>query len=608
MMPMLIGHSQGGMLAIRVLYELAGDVRRGDCRSWIPRTGERAAAHDDRRSADRRDRGRSSGLTVPYAAALATGKLPRVLLGQWSMLPRLREIPDTRRRIHRLLDRGRSDRRQPARRRAVPRDGHRARAQRHAAGDATATSALPRTRASRRRSGHARVDRRVRTRRARAARRRRASTRRTSCTPPTSGTASRSTGASRRSARCAPRDAAQADERPAQPVPGGDAALARAASVQRRARRRRCGSRSTPRRLEAAIGAQLAARRTHRPRRSTPRARATNSAADPPCIPLEVVDGGRRCHAALRREIERQLNLPFPADGAIEPFRFFALADAGDAFRLGLAYDHFIAGGDSIVVLLQRHRRALRRAPAGAPAARSAIRRRSAPARARNALRVRARPRRAAGADRELPSRRRGRAIRRRGDGHNGVRVRRASTPAESATLASRARRRGASRSTTCCSRSCSGAGRAGRRARGARASGARDRASRRSSTCAARIGLDTRDAFGQFLSSFRVSHPVPAGIALGALARDVHRETQRIKTRKLLPADAARDARQRHRVAVSARRVAAGASTPRTTRCGPGSRRSTSTRCGRRAKAQRAAGLSARRVDRARCRRSSSR
>ena len=30
-----------------------------------------------------------------YAAALATGKLPRVLLLQWSMLPRLRAIPDS---------------------------------------------------------------------------------------------------------------------------------------------------------------------------------------------------------------------------------------------------------------------------------------------------------------------------------------------------------------------------------------------------------------------------------------------------------------------------------------------------------------------------------
>jgi hypothetical protein len=35
------------------------------------------------------------GLTVPYAAAIATGKLPRFVLGQWTMLDKLRSVPDT---------------------------------------------------------------------------------------------------------------------------------------------------------------------------------------------------------------------------------------------------------------------------------------------------------------------------------------------------------------------------------------------------------------------------------------------------------------------------------------------------------------------------------
>ena len=35
------------------------------------------------------------GLQVPFAAALATGSLMRVLLGQWGMLPRLRSVPDS---------------------------------------------------------------------------------------------------------------------------------------------------------------------------------------------------------------------------------------------------------------------------------------------------------------------------------------------------------------------------------------------------------------------------------------------------------------------------------------------------------------------------------
>jgi hypothetical protein len=40
--------------------------------------------------------------------------------------------------------------------------------------------------------------------------------------------------------------------------------------------------------------------------------------------------------------------------------------------------------------------------------------------------------------------------------------------------------------------------------------------------------------AFGQFLSSFLVSHPVPPGVTLETLARDVHAQTRRVKRRKL--------------------------------------------------------------------------
>jgi hypothetical protein len=93
MMPMLIGHSQGGMVAIRVLHVLAGDF--GDSLPvWNPQRGaaeNRTTILDPYSGAQRP----VVGLQVPYAAALATGKLPRLLLGQWSMLARLRDIPDT---------------------------------------------------------------------------------------------------------------------------------------------------------------------------------------------------------------------------------------------------------------------------------------------------------------------------------------------------------------------------------------------------------------------------------------------------------------------------------------------------------------------------------
>jgi hypothetical protein len=93
MRPMLIGHSQGGMLAIRVLYDLAGAFS-DSIPVWNPVTDqvEPRTTIVDPATGEVRP---VVGLRVRYAAAIATGKLPRLLLGQWSMLSRLRRIPDT---------------------------------------------------------------------------------------------------------------------------------------------------------------------------------------------------------------------------------------------------------------------------------------------------------------------------------------------------------------------------------------------------------------------------------------------------------------------------------------------------------------------------------
>lgn len=91
--PMLIGHSQGGMLVIRTLDELTGEF--GDALAVVdPATGRklpRTWIVDPYTHAKRP----VVGLRVAYAAALATGWLPRLLLGQWGMLSRLRTIPDS---------------------------------------------------------------------------------------------------------------------------------------------------------------------------------------------------------------------------------------------------------------------------------------------------------------------------------------------------------------------------------------------------------------------------------------------------------------------------------------------------------------------------------
>jgi hypothetical protein len=93
MVPLLVGHSQGGMLAIKVLQDLAG--ASGDRLAvWNPLTGaaeDRFSIVDPLSGAERP----VVGLKVPYAAALATGSIMRVLLGQWEMLGRLRTVPDT---------------------------------------------------------------------------------------------------------------------------------------------------------------------------------------------------------------------------------------------------------------------------------------------------------------------------------------------------------------------------------------------------------------------------------------------------------------------------------------------------------------------------------
>jgi hypothetical protein len=91
--PVLIGHSQGGMLAIRVLYELAGAFSDA-IPVWNPVTDRpepRTSIVDPVTGSVRP----VVGLRMRYAAAIATGKLPRLLLGQWSMLSRLTRIPDS---------------------------------------------------------------------------------------------------------------------------------------------------------------------------------------------------------------------------------------------------------------------------------------------------------------------------------------------------------------------------------------------------------------------------------------------------------------------------------------------------------------------------------
>jgi len=243
---------------------------------------------------------------------------------------------------------------------------------------------------------------------------------------------------------------------------------------------------------------------------------------------LAVLPDAADTDEALRAEIERQLNTRFPASGRFDPFRFFARGE-GEAFHLGLAYDHFVAGGDSIAVLLHRiagvHCGTL---PAGRrfdvyPATYPALFRRHAGALLRGLPQLRTI---AAGCRRSYRPQ-----YADCGDGRNGF-VHTRVAPAVLAKAARAAHEWGVTRNDLMLALlldtlSPLAAGRRGER--------------RRNELAVASIVNIRRDyqpdataTFGQFLSSFRVTHPVPEGIDFATLARDVHAETERAKRGKL--------------------------------------------------------------------------
>jgi hypothetical protein len=91
--PILIGHSKGGGVVIETLRALAGldgdDLPVVDPRTLepLPRTTFMDPATGERR--------RVVDLKLPLAAAIATGRLPRVLRGQFDLARVLRDIPDS---------------------------------------------------------------------------------------------------------------------------------------------------------------------------------------------------------------------------------------------------------------------------------------------------------------------------------------------------------------------------------------------------------------------------------------------------------------------------------------------------------------------------------
>jgi hypothetical protein len=247
-------------------------------------------------------------------------------------------------------------------------------------------------------------------------------------------------------------------------------------------------------------------------------------------VDVPVLKGGGDTLALLEHEMERQLNRGFGEDDApFMPLRFFAV-DSGASFHLGVAYDHFIAGGDSVVALLKaiaaRYDGSLpadHRAPETYPGTYAALF-------ARNALAFYLGQYMLPGM--LLRARRAFRPLYPHGDDKYNAFSSFELPPHVHAGVVRASRAWGVTRNDLMlammlCAISPEVEGRRG--------------ATRRNEIAVASV-INLRDqvadaphrVFGQFLSSFLVSHAVPPDITLEALARDVHAQTDRVKRRKL--------------------------------------------------------------------------
>ena len=248
----------------------------------------------------------------------------------------------------------------------------------------------------------------------------------------------------------------------------------------------------------------------------------------PATVELTVLSGGEDPDGIARAEIERQINGAFPVEGTFTPFRFFAV-DSGATFELGVAYDHFIAGGDSIAVLLGHLVTGY--APAAARAAPWAPRRYP---RTYRQLFLRDFGYSLRGLAR-LPSmvascRRSSRAPCDTGrpatNGFLSFRV----PENELAALLRTAKDWHVTLNDLALAMLLRALAAVVPRQAGARSElGVASIVNLRGE-----FESDANNTFGLFLASLRVSHPVPAGIELERLARDVHAQTELVKKEKL--------------------------------------------------------------------------
>lgn len=254
-------------------------------------------------------------------------------------------------------------------------------------------------------------------------------------------------------------------------------------------------------------------------------------AGGPAAPVLKALEGGGPPLDLAAAEIASSINVPFPPEGAFDPFRFFAVRD-GDACLVGIVYDHIVAGGDSIAVLLTdvaaRYAAARRE---DVPLPRYALAQRTS-----RSLFLR-HPLALLRGLAALPGLVRGwrSVVRPRfrdvGDGRNGF-VHFAVDAGRYARLRTRARALGVTTNDLLLAAVLAAA---------AAHAGPRDPGRRRHAVAIASIvnlrddfGAPVHTVFGQFLSSFRVVHALPAGTTIDALARDLGAQTRAARQRRL--------------------------------------------------------------------------
>lgn len=91
--PMIIGHSQGGMQAVKVLHKLAGDTATR-LAVWNPLTWQREARYEITDPLTGKTRP-VVGLQLSYVSSAGAGGMTRLLPNQWDMTFNLRQVPDS---------------------------------------------------------------------------------------------------------------------------------------------------------------------------------------------------------------------------------------------------------------------------------------------------------------------------------------------------------------------------------------------------------------------------------------------------------------------------------------------------------------------------------